>query len=85
MKCETKVKGFTLNFKNSQVINHNSMLDMVKNNTRLKTIDKHKITRNSKKKTIENKYQEKIHKLEFNKRMSKNTDENHIDSFPWSY
>jgi hypothetical protein len=27
IKCETKVKCFTLNFKNSQVINHNSTVD----------------------------------------------------------
>jgi hypothetical protein len=85
MKCETKVKGFTLNFENSQVINYNSMLDMIKNNIKLKTIDENKITRNSKKKTIENKRQEKTYKLEFNKRMTKNIDENHIDSFPWGY
>jgi hypothetical protein len=61
------------------------MLDMIKKNTTLKTIDENKITRNSKKKTIENKYQEKVYKLEFNKRMIKNINENHIDSFPWGY
>jgi hypothetical protein len=57
MKSETKVKGFTLNFKNSQVINHNSMSDMIKNNIKVKTIEENKITKNSKKTTIENKYQ----------------------------
>jgi hypothetical protein len=40
------------------------------------TIDKNKITRNSK--NIENKYQEKVYKLEYNKRLVKHMDKNHI-------
>jgi hypothetical protein len=31
INCQTKVKGFTLNFENSQIINHDSMVNLVKN------------------------------------------------------
>jgi hypothetical protein len=83
--CQTKNKGFTLNFKNSQIINHKSMLEMVRNNKLLKIVDENKITRDSKYKTIVNKYQEKVYKFDYDKRIVKYVNEDYIDTIPYGY
>lgn len=82
----TKVKGFTLNFENSQVINHNQMIKIVKGEIKERVlVDENKITRDTKNKTIVNKYQEKVFKFEYDKRVIKTINEDNIDTLPYGY
>jgi hypothetical protein len=90
INCQTKVKGFTLNFENSQIINHDSMVNLVKNYFKqlpsvYTLVDENKITRNTKNKMIENKYQEKIFKFDYDKRVIYYINDDHIDTYPYGY
>ena len=64
-----KVKGFTLNYKNSKHINQESLKELIEGKkTRITTVKKNAITRDSKTKQLVNKYQEKDLILDYDKR-----------------
>ena len=64
-----KVKGFTLNYENSQCINQESMNDIIEGKkNRITTVKEQMITRDAKTKQIVNKYQEKDFTLGYDKR-----------------
>jgi uncharacterized membrane protein len=48
-------------------------------------VDENKITRNTKNKMIENKYQEKIFKFDYDKRVIYYINDDHIDTYPYGY
>ena len=83
--CEkSAIKGFTLNHENSIILNHDSMRQIVKKQIReLKIINENKITQQNRE--IINKYMEKSFKFDYNKRVIKHIDENHIDTLPYGY
>ena len=67
---ETKLKGFTLNFKNSQLINFKTMRDNVLfDKAVIKSVDEHKIMRNKITRQIFNVRQEKIYRMVYDKRI----------------
>src|SRR5271156_2187841 len=61
-----KIKGFYLNYENSQILNYDSMVQMIKGEIKNRTIiEANKITRDPKTKHIVNKYQEKIFSFDY--------------------
>ena len=85
-KMVTKVKGFTLNYENSQYINMSSMRALINRQKKCITIvNEQMITRNSKTKQVENKYQEKDFRLVYDKRSMYKDKQNNIDTYPWGY
>jgi hypothetical protein len=83
-KC--RVKGFTLNYENSQFINHKTMVQMVNSEIKGKTIvEENKITRDPKTKSIINKYQEKFFKFDYDKRVINKINDDQIDTLPYGY
>ena len=78
------IKGFTLNHKNSSILNHDSMRKIVKKQIReLTIINENKITR--KNREIVNEYCEKVFKFGYDKRVIRHVNENHIDTLPYGY
>ena len=81
---KSAIKGFTLNHENNSILNHDSMKQIVKKQIReLKIVNKNKITPQNHE--ILNKYQEKIFKLGYNKRVLKHIDDNNIDTIPYGF
>ena len=81
---KSAIKGFTLNYENSSILNYNSMSKIVKKQIReLTIINENKITR--KNREIVNEYCEKVFKFGYDKRVIKRVDENHIDTLPYGY
>ena len=81
---KSAIKGFTLYHENSSILNHNSMSKIVKKQIReLAIINENKITQ--KNREIVNEYCEKVFKFEYDKRVIKHVDENHIDTLPYGY
>ncbi|GFQ65366.1 uncharacterized protein TNCT_191601 [Trichonephila clavata] len=67
-----KIRGFTLNFQNSLVLNYNSVKELVKSmdETRFMTVtNPRKITRDKKKRKVENKIETKKYKMVYDKRV----------------
>ena len=65
-----KVKGFTLNFKNSQLINFEAIKGMVTQGKGGKTIrNEHKISRNMRTREVYNRVEEKTFSLVYTKRV----------------
>lgn len=80
-----KVKGFTLNHENSQLINFDSMKKMVKGEiVRITIVKEQMITRDNKTNDLVNKYQEKDFKLVFDKRRVVKKSRC-VETFPWGY
>ncbi|CAH1240722.1 Hypp6078 [Branchiostoma lanceolatum] len=69
-KTVTKVRGFSLNFRNQQLINFDVMKNMVLGNgpETVDIVDEHKITRDKQAKTIVSKRQVKRYRLVYDKR-----------------
>lgn len=68
--CSTKLKGFTLNYRNSKKINFQSMKSLVLCNTNtIKTVNPQTIRRNKNTSTIYNVNEEKMYKFTFDKRV----------------
>jgi hypothetical protein len=64
-----KVRGFTLNFKNSQLINYQAIKDMVVNGKEGKTVvNPCKISRDSRKRKIYNRKEKKNYRMVYTKR-----------------
>ena len=79
-----KVRGFTLNFLNSKLINFEAVKDIVLSNDREKLIpieDTRKITRNKYAQTISNVEQTKNYRMVYNKRVM----QNNYDTLPYGY
>lgn len=93
----TKVKGFSLNYENSLIINHMSMEKLIKSFVKnvpltkgktkgkaITTVDKHRIQIDKKQKRIKNITQEKVYQITFDKRKVIQVSEDHIDTVPYS-
>lgn len=67
-----KVRGFTLNYRNSQALNYDCIKSLIFNldpQQQIPLCNPHKITRDAKKRKIENKEEVKIYKIVYNKRV----------------
>ena len=83
-KQKCVIKGFTLNHENTQILNHENMIRMVKGEIKeLTLVNENKITRQNK--HIVNKYNEKIYRFGYDKRSIKYISEDHIETFPYGY
>ena len=81
---KSAIKGFTLNHENSGILNHNSISKIVKKQIReLTIVNENKIMR--KNREIVNEYCEKVFKFGYDKRVIRQTDENHVDTLPYGY
>lgn len=81
-KC--KIKGFYLNYENSQFLNHKAMSKMIKGEIKNMTIvEENKITRDHKTKNIVSKYQEKLFSFDYDKRVVNKINDDHIDTLPY--
>jgi len=81
-----KIKGFFLNYENSQFLNFKTMSEMVKKECKGVTIvEENKITRDPKTKNIVNKYQEKFLSFDYDKRVINKVNDEHIDTLPYGY
>ena len=77
-----KVKGFTLNYECSQIINGGAMNDIVHDPSKTVTIEKkNAITRDAKTKTIVNQDQTKTFALGYDKRVL----QSNFDTLPYGY
>ena len=84
-KAVCKVKGFTLNYENSQYINHQTMRQIIEGQKkRTTTVNEQMITRDSKTKEVKNMYQEKDFTMCYDKRVIVKT-ESGIDTFPHGF
>ena len=78
-KCT--IKGFRLNYENDQILNHESMVKVIESEVKdLVTVDENEICRDSRNKTIVNRYQEKVYKFGYDKRAIMKLSENHIET-----
>ena len=81
---KSAIKGFTLNHENSSILNHNSMSKIVRKQIReLTIVNENKIAR--KNREIVNKYCEKVFKFGYDKRVIRQINKDHIDTFPYGY
>ena len=81
---KSAIKGFTLNHENSSILNHNSISKIVRKQIReLTIVNENKITR--KNREIVNEYREKVFKFEYDKRVIRQINEDHIDTLPYGY
>ncbi len=78
-----KVKGFTLNYRNSQVVNFDSVCGLVLNHPqdKLSLAAQNQITRNKKERTVNNRMQSKDYRLVYTKRRIVNN----LDTEPYGY
>ena len=84
-KTVCKVKGFTLNYENSQYINQQTMRQIIEGQkNRITTVNEQMITRDSKTKEVKNRYQEKDFTMCYDKRAVVKT-ESGIETFPYGY
>ena len=78
------IKGFTLNYENGSILNHDSMSKIVKDEIKeIVVVNENKITRKNRK--IVNKYCGKAFKFGYDKRVIKQVNEDHIDTLPYGY
>ena len=81
---KSAIKGFTLNYENNNLLNHDSLSRIVRKQIREITIaNENKITWNNRE--IVNKYYEKVFKFGYDKRVIRQIDESHIDTLPYGY
>lgn len=84
-KIVCKVKGFTLNYKNAQKLNMNSMLDVLNNEVEDIILEYNQITKNRKTHTLTNTHIQKKFKLDYDKRVMQGKINDVIDTFPYGY
>ena len=83
-KQKCVIKGFRLNHENSQILNHNNMIKMVKKEIKeLPLVNENKITRQNKQ--IVNKYEEKVYSFGYDKRAIKYISESCLETYPYGY
>ena len=81
---KSAIKGLSLNCENDDLLNHESLREIVKKQLREITIvNENKITR--KNNEIVNEYCEKVFKFGHDKRVMKSINKNHIDTVPYGY
>ncbi|XP_054708018.1 uncharacterized protein LOC129228287 [Uloborus diversus] len=79
-----KVRGFTLNFRNSQKLNFDSMRNLVcsmDENESISLVNPTKITRDGKRRKVSNKKEVKLYKIIYNKRVLKED----LTTLPYGY
>ena len=78
-----KVRGFTLNYKNSQLINFESVKELVITNSKstIPINNPCKITRNKRKRTLFNSDETKDYRVVYTKRVV----QNNLDTLPYGY
>ena len=83
-KQKCVIKGFRRNHENSQILNHNNMIKMVKKEIKeLTLVNENKITRQNKQ--IVNKYEEKVYSFGYDKRAIKYISESCLETYPYGY
>ena len=81
---KSAIKGFTLNYENSTILNHASLIKVVNRETKeLTIVNENKITRQNRE--IVNKYIEKSFSFGYDKRVVRQIDNDHIDTLPYGY
>ena len=81
---KSATKGFTLNYENDNLLNHESLSKIVKKQIRdITIVNENKITR--KNKEIVKKYWEKVFKFGYDKRVIRQINEDHINPLPYGY
>ena len=81
---KSAIKVFTLNHENNNLLNHDSLSKIVRNQIREITIvNENKIKR--KNREIVNEYCEKVFKFSYDKRVIKKINEDHVDTSPYGY
>ena len=84
-KIVCKVKGFTLNYKNSQKLNINSMLDVLNNEVENIILEYNQIKKNRKTHTLTNTNIQKKFKLDYDKRIIQSKVDDIINTLPYGY
>ena len=84
-KIVCKVKGFTLNYKNAQKLNINSMLDVLNNEVEDIILEYNQIKKNRKTRTLTNTHIQKKFKLDYDKRLMQGKIDDVIDTLPYGY
>ncbi|XP_039294128.1 uncharacterized protein LOC120353641 [Nilaparvata lugens] len=84
-KGACKIKGFTLNHKNGEKLNMNSMKKILEGETKKVAIDYDQICRDVKTKKLVNKLVTKDFKLDYDKRAVLGEVDGVIDTLPWGY
>ena len=81
---KSAIKGLSLNHENNSLLNHDSLSKVVRKEIKeITIINENKITRRNRE--IVNKYCEKVFKFNYNKRVIRQVDKNHIDTLPYDY
>jgi len=80
-----KIKGFTLNYKNSQLLNLESMKRIIEKEISKVNLSYKIITRNEKNKILVNTETSKEFRLEYDKRIVMPEKDNAIETLPWGY
>ena len=81
---KSAIKGFTLNYENNNLLNHDSLSRIVRKQIReIMIVNENKISQ--KNREIINKYCEKVFKFGYDERVIKKVNENHIDTLPYGY
>lgn len=84
-KQKSSIKGFTLNYENSNLLNHDTLVKIVKKKQMngITIVNENEITRYDRE--IVNKYNEKTFKLGYDKRVIKKENKNCINTYPYGY
>lgn len=83
-KISCKVRGFSLNFRNSKLINFEAMKSLVENMDTEKTIEVEnpsKIARDGKRRKVINKVEKKLYRVVYDKRILKDD----FSTLPYGY
>ena len=80
-----KIKGFTLNFRNSQKLNMESMRRVLDGAIKNVTVEYNQIARDVHTKKLVNKQISKAFTLDYDKRMIMPENDGVIDTLPWGY
>ena len=84
-KKKFKIKGFTLNYENSKILNYDSMKACMINNSVVTLKNDHFIKRDNKTKDIVSVKQEKIFKFCYDKRKIIKVNDEYIDTLPYGF
>ena len=81
----TKIKGFTLNYKNSKILNLNTMKRIIDKEIEKVNLSYQMMTRNVENKTLVNTETSKEFKFEYDKRMIMPEKDCTFDTLPWGF
>jgi hypothetical protein len=80
-----RFKGLATNHETAQVVNHESLEDMVRGLVKEFVVEENRITRESKTKNLVNKIIQKRFVYDFDKRVINKINDDHIDSLPYGF